>query len=51
MSDAIREPTKDMQDGMVVFSRCGKDVADICAVKDAFEGREDADPYRGPVFW
>ena len=47
MGDAIGKPRQDVEDRVFV---CGQDVAEIGAVEDVFEGREDADPDWWSVF-
>lgn len=42
MCDAIGQPGKDVEDGMVVG---GEDVANVGAIEDAFEGGKYANPY------
>lgn len=41
MHDTVGQPGKDVEDGMLVG---GENVGQVCAVKDVFQGRQDANP-------
>lgn len=41
MNDAVRQPSQDVEDWMLVG---GQDVGQVGAIQDIFEGRENANP-------